>query len=215
MPDLRKEVSKLWWSINDACFTGAGIKKSNGMFMSTANDFPVGSIYDIGKNFWGTLNKQNLFFDQRKLAEDFPDYPTVAPEGNPERPPASFEIGQNNAAGLELFGNVVDQTTIGQISAEIAANIQKSTLKTVKIDAWGIDIIPAGEVKIFFQKHIDSDNVRIKEILKGGKFIAIQGIWIKGISFESGLDKKVMAELQAIYEAKKPDFLDAGIQYRD
>jgi hypothetical protein len=71
MPRINRKVIRMWWDIKDVAFAGTNITRRNGMFMSSANKIPVGSVYDIKKNIVGVLTGEDLVFSYDNLKERY------------------------------------------------------------------------------------------------------------------------------------------------
>jgi hypothetical protein len=209
MGKLKRKVRRMWWDIKDIAFIGTNITRRNGMFMSTANSLPVGSILDMKKNLWGQFSDSDLVFSLETLSDRYPSYPEIIEDT--AKPPTSFTLDRTNETGLEILASIVDSSKVANISAELSTIIKNAQKVIVNIDEWGIDYIEEGEVAVFLSKAANSDDPRIEQILDGDNYIATRGIWIKGMSFETTIDHEAIAKVKAIIESKKADLIKANV----
>ena len=209
MSKLNRKVRRMWWDIKDVAFVGSNISRKNGMFMSAANSIPVGSIYDMKKNFLGNFSDENLVFSQETLTEKYNNYPEILTDS--AKPSTSFTLDSSNETGLEILASMVDSTDVADISAELSTIIKNAKKVVVNINQWGVDYIEEGEVSVFLTAMTNKGDARIKQILDGDNYVATRGIWIKGMSFESNVDQETITKIKAIVETQKADLVNANI----
>jgi len=209
MSKIKRKVRRMWWDIKDVAFFGSNISRKNGMFMSTANSIPVGSIYDMDKNFFGYFSDKNLVFSQEKLINYYSNYPEILTDS--AKPSTSFTLDRSNETGLEVLGSMVDSTSLADISAELSTIIKNARKVVVHIKQWGIDYIEEGEMAVFLTEMANRRDARIRQILDGDNYVATRGIWIQGISLESSIDHEAVTKVKAIIEYNEIDLAKANI----
>lgn len=209
MSKLNRKARRMWWDIKDVAFVGTNISRKNGMFMSTANSIPVGSVFDIKKNIIGQLTDENLIVSQETLAEKYDNYPKILTDS--AKPSTNFTLDSSNETGLEVLASMIESTNVADISAELSTIIKNAKQIVVKIEQWGVDYIEEGEVAVFLTEMANKNDNRIKQILDGDNYIATRGIWIKGMSFVSNIDQETITKVKAIIATKKQNLIDAKI----
>lgn len=209
MSKVKRQVRRMWWDIKDIAFFGTNISRKNGMFMSMANSIPVGSIYDMDKNFFGNFTDQNLVFTQESLVKNYANFPKIINDS--VKASTSFELDVVQNTDFNVFANILESVQITNISAELETLIKKARNVTVDIKSWGVDYIEEGELAVFLTEMANQNDPRIQQIIDGDNYVATRGIWIKGITLKSNMDEETMAKIKAIAEVKKIDLADAKI----
>ncbi len=209
MSKLKRKARRMWWDIKDIAFVGTNISRKNGMFMSTANSIPVGSIYDLKKNVLGFISDEDLIFSQQTLRGKYSNYPTILADS--AKPSTKFTLDSSNETGLEVLVSIVDSTNIADISTELSTIIKNARQIVVNIKQWGVDYLEEGEMSVFLTEMANKNDKRIKQILDGDYYIATRGIWIKGMSFTYNIDQETLTKVKAILKTKKQDLIDAKI----
>lgn len=206
MSKLKRQVRRMWWDIKDIAFFGSNITRKNGMFMSVSNSIPVGSIYDIEKNIFGTLTDENLVFSHEALSIQYPDYPKIITDS--AQSPTSFTLDSSNETSIDILSSMVNASQVANISTELSTLLKQAKKLSITIQKWGLDYVEEGELAVFLSKYNDA---RIRQILDGNNFIATRGIWVKGFNISYGLDKDSMIKIKALAESKQIELTEANI----
>lgn len=206
MGKLKRQIRRMWWDIKDVAFFGTNITRKNGMFMSVSNSIPVGSIYDLKKNFFGAITDENLIYSQDTLAKKYSDYPSIYTDSASS--PAVFTLDSSNETSIDILSSMVDTSNIGSISAELNLLLKNAKEISVKIDNWGIDYIQEGEVAVFLGKYKDA---HMNQVLDGDNYVATRGIWIKGFQISYGLDQESITKIKSIVESNKAELIKAKL----
>lgn len=210
MSKLKRRVKRMWWDIKDIAFNGTNITRKNGMFMSTANSIPVGSIFELKRSF-GRFRDQDLQTSYDTLKSKYTDCPNVI-EGH-VKSPSYFTLDTSSKAGLDIASSFTDSSQLNKISKELSILINKAKKIECKITKWGIDYIEEDEFALFFARYLEINDDRINRLLDGDNYIATRGIWISGIQMSSDIDEEVLAKVKAIYESNKEALIDAKIDF--
>jgi hypothetical protein len=153
--NLNKEVNKLWWDICQTCFNGAGITKTNGLFMSTANKDSAGFIYTLKKNLSKRIIKRQYRFSYMTLKSAMADMSKIKRKPLIQTP-CPFTLNFTKSQDLEVFGQFIDASNVNKVSAELQNYLKKAKSLEIDITTWGLDKVEVGQFEIFLQNNISS-----------------------------------------------------------
>lgn len=206
--NVSNTVKSFWWNVADACFTGRSLHKQNSMFMSTASRIPVGATYKVRKGLFGKVKGTSLDFTHTTLKKQLPCFPDRVDSASAS-PPCPFVLKNNTAYQIEIAGKLADQANIGKISLELERELRKAIALNLRIDSWGFEIMEQGLVETCLQENKENDFV--KTLRNGNRYVALEAIWIEGLSLDYELDQEAVTSIKSIYESKKEDFIKAGV----
>lgn len=208
--NTEKTVKQFWWNVEQGCFTGTSISKKNGMFVSTANKIPVGSTYKVKKNLWGKIKGVSLDFTHKTIKEKLPSFPSKVDSAS-ATPPCPFKLANTQDYQLDIAAKLVDQSNIGKINAEIQTAMKKATALELDINKWGFEILEQGKIELCLNENKSNSFTDI--LRSGNRYITLTAIWIEGVDLNYELDKETVSKIEAIYEANKKEFIEAGITF--
>lgn len=206
----QKEVSNLWWDINESCFAGTNITKFNGLFMSTANRLRTSSVFMLKKNLITKITDKQLIFSHETMAK-LPGFPPIKDSLSTD-PPCGFTLDYTSSASLEVYGKLVDEANIGSINAELQSILKSAKTLKPQITKWGIDYLELGEVRFFLTEQLAKKNKYVMQITDGNHYLASFGVWVEGLTFSYEMNKETVNKIKVIYESNKEKFIEAGVK---
>ena len=209
---LEKEITELWWNVYGGCFSGTHLTKRNALFMSTANKVSSGSIFTLKRDPLNKIIDKGLRFNYSSLKKDLKGFPELRNDSLSAAPPCSFNLDFANSTGIDIYGKLVDETNIGKINAELQTLLKNARVLKATIKKWGIDYVEEGKLILYLNQELAKSNKTIMLITNGDHYIATMGIWIKGFEFTYEMDKEIVLKVKATYEAKKAQFIEAGVK---
>jgi hypothetical protein len=206
----QKEVSKLWWDINESCFAGTSITKFNGLFMSTASRLRASSVLLLKKDLVTKITDKQLIFSHETMSK-LPGFPAIKDSLSAD-PPCEFTLDYTSSATLEVYGKLVDEANIGSINAELQSILKSAKTLKPKITRWGIDYLELGEVRFFLTEQLAKKNKYVMQITDGKHYLASFGVWVEGLTFSYEMNKETVNKIRVIYESNKDKFIEAGVK---
>ena len=205
---IEKTVKKYWWDVQQACFTGTSVTKTNGMFMSTAQNIPVGATFKLKKSICGKVNGASLDLTYASIKKELSCFPDKVDSAT-ATPPCSFDLQNTRDYQLEIAAKLSDQSNIGKINADLQRILKEATALNLAITSWGFEILEQGKIELCFRSNYHND---FANFLRNGKrYIVLTAIWIDGIKLDYKLDNETITKIKTIYESNKQAFINAGV----
>ncbi len=206
--NIRKSVKNFWWRIEENCFAGTSISRHNGLFMSTANNNRVGSIYTIRRSLGGRMLKADPYrpYDElRKLYINYPD-PSVNPSVVSK---CAFELKLTGDDTIRISDKIPELAGLGSIDAELLRILKSSSILKVAMDSWGYDAISRGSIEDFFSSNFLDNSVN--SLRNGKRYVVLTALWVEGVKIDFNLDKNTATRVKALVETNLTALKEAGI----